>query len=165
MIMHGVFEHFFSGSVYSGQCPVTITRFGLSVAVKHRPCVTLDKMCWQSLFLSVCLLWTFLLSGKSIKCLTAHPSWKKKLCVCVCVCARMRVCDVLGCLLTAPLIFLYLKLNEYLPPPPSPSQGPYIELNVPGIQLFGDCRIAADPTYTPWLQQETKTHSLSQKHS
>lgn len=80
MMMHGVFEVFFSPSesVYSGQCPVAIPRFGMSVALKQRAMCHFGHDVLAITLLSVCLLCTLPPSAKSIKCTTAHTNWGKK---------------------------------------------------------------------------------------
>lgn len=91
MTVHGVFElFFFSESVYSGQRAVAITRFGMSVAVKHRAMCHFGRDVLAITLLSVCLLCTFLPSVKSIKCIIAHTNQGQT------VCGGGRECPVLS---------------------------------------------------------------------
>lgn len=138
---------FFSESVYSGQCTAAITRFGMSVAVKHRAMCHFGRDVLAITLLSVCLLCTFLPSVKSIKCIIVHTN-RGKLCV---VGGENALCS----LPAAPTIFLYLNLNEHLPG--SYGQGSNLSSMFQEASYLETVEEQLKPD-SPWWQKETKTH-------
>lgn len=76
MMMHGVFELFFLQNLFIlGSALWPWPDLGMSVAVKHRAMCHFGQDVLALTLLSVCLLCTFLPSGKSIKYIIAHTNW------------------------------------------------------------------------------------------